>query len=281
MQIIKTIEELRPILKEFRRQGLSVGLVPTMGYLHEGHKSLIVKAVSENDRVIVSDFVNPTQFGVNEDLSSYPRDIERDAALCEQAGATLIFHPEPEEMYFPDSCTFVDMDRLTKGLCGKTRPTHFRGVCTVVSKLFHIVMPDRAYFGQKDAQQLAVIRRMVRDLNFDITIVGCPIVREADGLAMSSRNTYLSSEERKAALILHKSLQLGEEMMKTGERDALKIRTAIQANMETEALARVDYVEIVDADSLEQVTLIERPVLVATAVYIGNTRLIDNFTYEP
>lgn len=281
MQIIKTIGELRPILKEFRRQGLSVGLVPTMGYLHEGHKSLIVKAVSENDRVIVSDFVNPTQFGVNEDLSSYPRDIERDAALCEQAGATLIFHPEPEEMYFPDSCTFVDMDRLTKGLCGKTRPTHFRGVCTVVSKLFHIVMPDRAYFGQKDAQQLAVIRRMVRDLNFDITIVGCPIVREADGLAMSSRNTYLSPEERKAALILHRSLQLGEEMMKAGERDALKIRTAIQANMETETLARVDYVEIVDADSLEQVTLIEKPVLVATAVYIGNTRLIDNFTYEP
>lgn len=281
MQIIKTIGELRPILKEFRRQGLSVGLVPTMGYLHEGHKSLIVKAVSENDRVIVSDFVNPTQFGVNEDLSSYPRDIERDAALCEQAGATLIFHPEPEEMYFPDSCTFVDMDRLTKGLCGKTRPTHFRGVCTVVSKLFHIVMPDRAYFGQKDAQQLAVIRRMVRDLNFDITIVGCPIVREADGLAMSSRNTYLSPEERKAALILHRSLQLGEEMMKAGERDALKIRTAIQANMETETLARVDYVEIVDANSLEQVTLIEKPVLVATAVYIGNTRLIDNFTYEP
>lgn len=281
MQIIKTIEELRPILKEFRRQGLSVGLVPTMGYLHEGHKSLIVKAVSENDRVIVSDFVNPTQFGVNEDLSSYPRDIERDAALCEQAGATLIFHPEPEEMYFPDSCTFVDMDRLTKGLCGKTRPTHFRGVCTVVSKLFHIVMPDRAYFGQKDAQQLAVIRRMVRDLNFDITIVGCPIVREADGLAMSSRNTYLSPEERKAALILHRSLQFGEEMMKAGERDALKIRTAIQANMETETLARVDYVEIVDADSLEQVALIEKPVLVATAVYIGNTRLIDNFTYEP
>lgn len=281
MQIIKTIGELRPILKEFRRQGLCVGLVPTMGYLHEGHKSLIVKAVSENDRVIVSDFVNPTQFGVNEDLSSYPRDIERDAALCEEAGAALIFHPEPEEMYFPDNCTFVDMDQLTKGLCGKTRPTHFRGVCTVVSKLFHIVMPDRAYFGQKDAQQLAVIRRMVRDLNFDITIVGCPIVREADGLAMSSRNTYLSPEERKAALILHKSLQIGEEMMRAGERDALKIKTAIQANMETEALARVDYVEIVDADSLEQATIIEKPVLTATAVYIGNTRLIDNFTYEP
>ena len=177
MQIVTTIEELRSIVKWWRGEGHSVGLVPTMGYLHEGHKSLIVKAVSENDRVVVSDFVNPTQFGVNEDLSSYPRDINRDAALCEEAGADVIFHPEPEEMYFSDNCTFVDMDRLTKGLCGKTRPTHFRGVCTVVSKLFNIVTPDRAYFGQKDAQQLAVIRRMVRDMNFGIDIVGCPIVR--------------------------------------------------------------------------------------------------------
>jgi len=162
MEIIRTIEELRSILKRWRKEGLSVGLVPTMGYLHEGHKSLIRKAVSENDRVVVSDFVNPTQFGVNEDLDSYPRDLERDAALCQEAGASLIFHPEPEEMYFADNCTFVDMENLTKGLCGKTRPAHFRGVCTVVSKLFLIVAPDRAYFCQKDAQQLAVIRRMVR-----------------------------------------------------------------------------------------------------------------------
>lgn len=206
MQIIKTVEELRPIIQEWRSQGLSVGLVPTMGYLHAGHKSLIVKAVSENDRVVVSDFVNPTQFGANEDLSTYPRDLERDAAVCQEAGASLVFHPEPEEMYAPDSCTFVDMDSLTKGLCGKSRPTHFRGVCTVVCKLFHIVTPDRAYFGQKDAQQLAVIRRMVRDLNFGISIVGCPIVREADGLAMSSRNAYLGEEERKAALIDRKSV---------------------------------------------------------------------------
>lgn len=276
MKIIKTIEELRPIIKGWKREGLTIGLVPTMGYLHDGHKSLIVKAVAENDRVVVSDFVNPTQFGANEDLSSYPRDIERDAALCEGAGADIIFHPEPEEMYFPDKCTFVDMDKLTKGLCGKTRPVHFSGVCTVVSKLFNIVTPDRAYFGQKDAQQLAVIKRMVRDLNFDITIVGCPIVREADGLALSSRNTYLNKEERQAALILNKSLTLGKEMIEAGEKNAAKVREAIIKNMETEPLAKVDYVEIVDPENLEPVATIDAPVLVATAVYIGKTRLIDN-----
>lgn len=280
MQIVTTIEELRSIVKWWRGEGHSVGLVPTMGYLHEGHNSLIVKAVSENDRVVVSDFVNPTQFGVNEDLSSYPRDINRDAALCEEAGADVIFHPEPEEMYFSDNCTFVDMDRLTKGLCGKTRPTHFRGVCTVVSKLFNIVTPDRAYFGQKDAQQLAVIRRMVRDMNFGIDIVGCPIVREEDGLAMSSRNTYLNPKERKAALILHKSLSLGEEMIQAGEKDAVKVKNAIVKNMKTEPLARIDYVELVDGETLEPVETIEGPILAATAVYIGKTRLIDNFSYH-
>lgn len=276
MQVIKTIEELRPIVKAWRKEGLRVGLVPTMGYLHEGHKSLIVKAVSENDKVVVSDFVNPTQFGAGEDLASYPRDIGRDAAVCEQAGADLIFHPEPEEMYFADNCTFVDMDGLTKGLCGKTRPTHFRGVCTVVSKLFHIVSPDRAYFGQKDAQQLAVIRRMVRDLNFDIEIVGCPIVREADGLAMSSRNTYLNEEERKAALILHKSLMLGKELIEQGERDAGQIKKAVISNIESEPLARIDYVEIVNPDTMENIDTVEDLALIATAVYIGKTRLIDN-----
>ncbi|MEY8517428.1 pantoate--beta-alanine ligase [Lachnospiraceae bacterium 29-84] len=277
MQIIKTIDELRQIVKGWRKEGHSLGLVPTMGYLHDGHKSLIVKAVSENDKVVVSDFVNPTQFGANEDLSSYPRDIVRDAAICEEAGADVVFHPEPEEMYCPDSSTFVDMDRLTKGLCGKTRPTHFRGVCTVVSKLFHIVTPDRAYFGQKDAQQLAVIRRMVRDLDFGIEIVGCPIVREADGLAMSSRNTYLSAEERKAALILHKSLELGERMIQEGETDAAKVKDAIVTKMGTEPLAKIDYVELVDAETLEPVDTIKGQILAATAVYIGKTRLIDNF----
>ncbi len=281
MQIVTNIEELRSIVKWWRGEGHSVGLVPTMGYLHEGHKSLIVKAVSENDRVVVSDFVNPTQFGVNEDLSSYPRDLNRDAALCEEVGADVIFHPEPEEMYFPDNCTFVDMDHLTKGLCGKTRPTHFRGVCTVVSKLFNIVTPDRAYFGQKDAQQLAVIRRMVRDMNFGITIVGCPIVREEDGLAMSSRNTYLNPKERKAALILHESLTLGEELIRAGEKDAVKVKNAIVKHMKTEPLARIDYVEIVDGETLEPAETIEGPILAATAVYIGKTRLIDNFSYNP
>ncbi len=276
MQVIKTIDKLRPIVKAWKKEGLRVGLVPTKGYLHEGHKSLIVRAVSENDKVVVSDFVNPTQFGAGEDLASYPRDIDRDAAICEQAGADLIFHPEPEEMYFTDNCTFVDMDGLTKGLCGKTRPTHFRGVCTVVSKLFHIVAPDRAYFGQKDAQQLAVIRRMARDLNFDIEIVGCPIVREADGLAMSSRNTYLNDAERKAALILHKSLMLGKEMIEQGEHDASQIKKAIISNIESEPLAKVDYVEIVNPDTMENIDTVEDLALIATAVYIGKTRLIDN-----
>ncbi len=276
MQIAETIEETRRIVKEWRKEGLSVGLVPTMGYLHDGHKSLIVRAAGENDRVVVSDFVNPTQFGVNEDLDSYPRDMERDAAVCEEAGAALIFHPSPEEMYFPDHCTFVDMESLTKGLCGKTRPTHFRGVCTVVSKLFHIVAPDRAYFGQKDAQQLAVIRRMARDLDFDIEIVGCPIVREADGLAMSSRNTYLDGKERQAALILSQALARGEEMAKAGEKDAAKIKAAMEEKIRTEPLAKIDYVEIVDADTMESLDTVAGRPLAAIAVYIGKTRLIDN-----
>ena len=192
MQIAYTIKEVREQVKAWKKEGLTVGLVPTMGYLHEGHASLIKKAVEDNDRVVTSIFVNPTQFAPTEDLESYPRDLEKDSRLCESLGVNLIFHPEPEEMYAPDFCTWVDMDVLSKTLCGKSRPIHFRGVCTVVSKLFNIVTPDRAYFGQKDAQQLAIIRRMVRDLNMDIEIVGCPIVREEDGLAKSSRNTYLN-----------------------------------------------------------------------------------------
>lgn len=280
MEIISSPEEVRKQVRRWREQGLSVGLVPTMGYLHEGHKSLIDRAVSENDRVVVSVFVNPIQFAPNEDLATYPRDLARDSALCENAGAALIFHPEKEDMYFDDFCTYVDMDRLTKGLCGKTRPTHFRGVCTVVSKLFHIVEPDKAYFGQKDAQQLAVIRRMVRDLNFGLEIVGCPIVREADGLAKSSRNTYLSKEERQAALILHKSLEKGQELIKNGERKTTPVIAAIRENIETEPLAKIDYVEAVDALSMENVEEIEGEVLVAIAVYIGKTRLIDNFIID-
>ena len=251
-----------------------------MGYLHEGHKSLIDKAVKENDRVVVSVFVNPIQFGPTEDLASYPRDLERDAKLCEEAGANLIFHPEKEEMYFDDFSSFVEVQGVSKGLCGKSRPIHFRGVCTVVTKLFNIVKPDRAYFGQKDAQQLAVVKRMVRDLNMDIEIVGCPIIREEDGLAKSSRNTYLSAEERKAAVILSKSLKLGKEAIEKGERDSKKIIDIITNNINTEKLAKIDYVEIVDPLSIENIDKIENSALVAMAVYIGKTRLIDNFIYE-
>lgn len=280
MKIVAETEKVREQVRQWRKEGLSVGLVPTMGYLHEGHRSLIDRAVEQNDRVVVSVFVNPIQFGPGEDLATYPRDLERDAALCEAAGASLIFHPEKENMYDDDFCTFVDMDGLTKGLCGKTRPTHFRGVCTVVSKLFHIVQPDRAYFGQKDAQQLAVIRRMVRDLNFDLEIVGCPIVREEDGLAKSSRNTYLSPEERAAAVVLHRGLLRGEEMIRSGERDAAAVIREITGIIQSEPLARIDYVEVVDFDRIEKIDTIEGNVLAAVAVYIGKTRLIDNFIYS-
>ena len=276
MKFVKTIAEVRTQVKEWKRQGLTVGFVPTMGYLHEGHKSLIDRAVSENDKVVVSDFVNPTQFGPTEDLASYPRDLERDAALCENAGAALLFNPEPSEMYAEDACTFVDMSGLTGELCGKSRPIHFRGVCTVVSKLFHIVAPDRAYFGQKDAQQLAVIRHMVSDLNFGIEIVGCPIVREADGLAKSSRNTYLNEQERKAAVVLNQSLQAAQDLYENGERSAAVLSAAIREKLAAEPLAKPDYVEIVDWNTLEPVETIQDSVLMAIAVYIGKTRLIDN-----
>ena len=280
MKLVHTISEVRAQVKEWRKQGLSVGFVPTMGYLHEGHQSLIERAAKENDKVVVSVFVNPMQFGPTEDLASYPRDIERDCAICKDAGAELVFNPEPSEMYAPDFCTFADMTGLTDVLCGKSRPVHFRGVCTVVSKLFNIVAPDRAYFGEKDAQQLAVIRRMVRDLNFDIEIVGCPIIREADGLAKSSRNTYLSTEERKAALILSRSLELAKDALRNGERNADKIREIISENIKTEPLSRIDYVEVSDLYTLERQETIKADILVAIAVYIGKTRLIDNFTFN-
>lgn len=275
MKIVGTVKEVREQVKEWKKQGLSVGFVPTMGYLHEGHKSLMYAARKGNDKVVVSIFVNPMQFGPTEDLATYPRDLDHDAALCESAGVDLIFHPEAEEMYEKDFCSFVDMTGLTEGLCGKTRPIHFRGVCTVVNKLFNIVTPDHAYFGQKDGQQLAVIKRMVRDLNMDIEIVGCPIVREEDGLAKSSRNTYLSSEERKAALILSKTVALGKELAKT-EKDANKVVEAMKKNIETEPLAKIDYVEAVDALSMAPVEKLEGTCMLAMAVYIGKTRLIDN-----
>lgn len=277
MDIAVTVEEVRNLVREWRKKGLSVGLVPTMGYLHEGHKSLITRAVSENDKVVVSVFVNPMQFAPSEDLESYPRDMERDTAVCEDAGAALVFHPTPSEMYHEDFSSYIDMNTLTGGLCGKSRPTHFRGVCTVVAKLFNIVVPDRAYFGQKDAQQLAVIRHMAKDLSYGIEIVGCPIVREDDGLAKSSRNTYLNSVERNAALILYKSLSEGKKLIDAGERKAGKIKEIINGIINTEPLAKIDYVEIVSFDTLEPVEEINGAVLVAIAVFIGKTRLIDNF----
>ena len=268
MKIVSTIEEVRAQVKEWKKEGLSIGFVPTMGYLHEGHMSLI-DAAGENDRVVVSIFVNPMQFGPTEDLASYPRDLKHDAKLCEEHGVDLIFHPTPEEMYGDQFYSYVDMDVLTKELCGLSRPVHFRGVCTVVTKLFNIVTPDRAYFGQKDAQQLAVIKRMVKDLNMPLTITGCPIIREEDGLAKSSRNTYLSPEERKAALVLSRSIFLGKEMVEKGERDCKKILASMTAEIEKEPLAKIDYVKIVDLDTMQQVEKIDRGILAAIAVYIG------------
>ena len=277
MQVTKTVEETRKQIKQWKKEGKTIGLVPTMGFLHEGHASLIRKCREQNDIVVVSDFVNPTQFGPNEDLEAYPRDFERDSKLCESHGADLIFAPSPEDMYH-DPHAFVSIDTLSETLCGKTRPIHFKGVCTVVTKLFHIVAPDRAYFGEKDAQQLAIIRKMVKDLNFDIEIVGCPIVREEDGLAKSSRNTYLNDKERQAALCLSRAVKTGKEVIYTGA-DAKEVLNPMKAIIEAEPLARIDYVMMVDALTMQPIEKADRDVLVAMAVYIGKTRLIDNFSY--
>ena len=275
MKVVKTVKEVREIVSAWRKEGLTVGLVPTMGYLHEGHQSLIIKSAEQNDRTVVSVFVNPIQFGPNEDLEAYPRDLDRDIQKVEEAGGDLIFNPEPAEMYPGHFTSFIDTTETTELLCGAVRPVHFRGVCTVVGKLFNIVCPDRAYFGQKDAQQLATVKRF--DLNFPLEIVACPIVREADGLAKSSRNTYLNAEERQAALILSKSLKKGQEAIEAGERDAQTVIGIITESLKSEPLARIDYVEVVDFENIQRTARIEGEVLVAIAVYIGKTRLIDNF----
>lgn len=280
MRLVKTICEVKDIVKEWKKEGLSIGFVPTMGYLHEGHGSLITKARENNDRVVVSIFVNPMQFGENEDLDSYPRDIDKDSEYVEKLGGDLIFNPEASEMYNDGFCSYVDMSVLTEELCGLSRPVHFRGVCTVVNKLFNIVTPDKAYFGEKDAQQLAVIRRMVRDLNMNVTVVGCPIIREDDGLAKSSRNTYLSAEERQAALVLSKAVFAGKAMIAEGETDGDKVLDAMKQIISAEPMARIDYVEMVKWDTIEVHHKVDCPVLVAMAVYIGKTRLIDNFIQE-
>ena len=281
MKIATTIDEVRAQVKAWKAEGLTVGLVPTMGFLHEGHISLIAESTRQCDRTVASVFVNPTQFGPNEDFASYPRDFAHDCDLLEQNGCDLVFHPDASEMYPDGFSTYVEVQsEMPRQLCGKTRPIHFRGVCTVVSKLFHIVTPDKAFFGQKDAQQLAIIRRMVQDLSFGIEIVGCPIVREADGLAKSSRNTYLSDKERQAALVLSKAIFLGQQMAADGETDADKIVSAMTDLIDAEPMARIDYVSAVDGISMLPVHTLQGNVLFAMAVYIGKTRLIDNFSWE-
>lgn len=280
MIIANTIKEVRLQIKAWMKEGKSIGFVPTMGFLHEGHQSLIERAKKENDKVVVSVFVNPTQFGPTEDLESYPRDFEKDTMLCEMTGADLIFHPDAKEMYEKGASTLIHVEGLTNALCGKSRPTHFGGVCLVVSKLFHIVSPDRAYFGEKDAQQLAVIKRMVKDLNFDIEIVGCPIIREVDGLAKSSRNAYLNTQERAAATILNKALTKGKETILAGETNVVKVKNEITEIICKEPLAKIDYVDIVDFDTIAPVKSIKGNILVAVAVFIGKTRLIDNFIIQ-
>ena len=278
MEIITTIENIRSIVNHWKDKGYSIGFVPTMGYLHDGHAALIDQARKDNDKVIVSIFVNPTQFGENEDLNSYPRDINRDKSLCEAHKADIIFAPTSDEMYH-DRKAFVNIVELSDTLCGISRPIHFKGVCTVVAKLFNIIQPTNAYFGEKDAQQLAIIRKMVYDLNFPINIIGVPIVRESDGLAKSSRNTYLSSEERKAATILYKAIQMGKQTIKRGASADSIINTMTEI-INTEPLAKIDYVSVVDANTMQPVHEITSPVLVAMAVYIGSTRLIDNFSFD-
>lgn len=280
MQIITTIQEMHEIALKAKHKG-SVGYVPTMGALHEGHGSLIKKAREENDTVIVSVFVNPLQFGPGEDYEAYPRDIEADGAFCESLGVDYIFHPEVEEMY-PDDFGFrvVPPEHMTHILCGITRPIHFAGVSTVLAKFFTILRPTRAYFGQKDVQQVAIVKAMVEDLNLNLEIVPCPIVREEDGLAKSSRNTYLSEEERKAATVLSRALRYALDSVKSGNTDAEKVKREVIELIEKEPLAKIDYVEILRFSNFERVKTIEEDCFMAMAVYIGKTRLIDNSFFD-
>ena len=278
MKIVKSIDELRKDLKGYKLEGKSIGLVPTMGFLHEGHASLIRKARAENDIVVVSDFINPIQFGPKEDLKTYPRDLEADSKLCENIGVDFIFAPEASEMYH-DRKTFVDIEDMSNNLCGAKRPGHFRGVCTVCTKLFNITGADRAYFGQKDAQQVAIIKKVVFDLNIPIEIIPCPIVREDDGLALSSRNTYLSVKERKAALCLSRAIFKGEELAKNGA-SVSEVLEKMKEIISSEKLAKIDYISAVDLATMKDSKDFADDRLVAIAVYIGKTRLIDNFIYR-
>lgn len=279
MLVCRTVNEIRDFVRVSRAEGKTIGLVPTMGYLHEGHLQLMRQAKKDCDVVVISIFVNPMQFGPREDLESYPRDFERDSALAEGVGVDAVFYPEVEEMYPPGFATYVDLSGLTGSLCGKSRPGHFRGVATVVTKLFNIVLPDRAFFGQKDAQQVLVIKRMAEDLNMPLEIVSVPTVREADGLAMSSRNVYLSPEQRKSAPVLYRSLQAAEKALARGERDARKLEGLVREMILAVPGADIDYVEIRKLPNLEAVEIIDSPVLLALAVKFGKTRLIDNIIF--
>jgi pantoate--beta-alanine ligase len=281
MQICTTIQETRAAIGELRLSCKRLGLVPTMGALHEGHLSLIRAAKSQCNSVAVSIFVNPTQFGPTEDLSKYPRRFEQDCQLLEKEGIDILFAPTVEEIYPTGSTTWVSVDGLSERLDGRSRPGHFRGVTTVVAKLFHIIGPDVAFFGQKDAAQLAVIRRMVCDLNFPVEIVGCPIVREGDGLAMSSRNAYLNSEERARASVLQRSLKRVEQEFKAGERRVAKLTSCAKEIVVGEPGVRLDYFEVVDPETLEPVERVSQATLIAVAAYVGSTRLIDNVVLVP
>jgi len=281
MEVIESISEMKNLVKEWKRQGLSIGFVPTMGYLHEGHLALVRRAKELSDRVVVSIFVNPIQFAPGEDYQSYPRDLERDKALLENEGVDVLFSPRVEEMYPPGFQTYVEVKELSSGLCGRYRPGHFVGVATVVLKLFNIVQPDIAVFGEKDYQQLKVIQRMVQDLNLDVKIIPHPTVREEDGLAMSSRNTYLSPEERKSAIALYKALNLAEELVNQGERRVATLREKLKEFIESFPYTKVQYIEFVHLETLKEVERVDEPTLLALAVFVGEARLIDNKIIVP
>lgn len=280
VKICRTIKEMKLLVNDAKTAGDVIGLIPTMGYFHEGHLNLMREARKDCDLVVVSLFVNPLQFGPGEDLAEYPRDFDRDTRLAEEVGVDVIFAPQPEEMYSPGHCTYVDVENITQCLCGLSRPGHFRGVATVVAKLFNIVEPAKAYFGQKDAQQVMVIEQMVRDLNMNLKVISVPIVREDDGLAMSSRNVYLNPEERKSATVLYRSLREAEEKINAGETDPVKLRQQIINRISSEALADIDYVELLSVPGLRPMEIVRGRVLIALAVRFGKTRLIDNTIVE-
>ncbi len=280
MTIVESVSGMKALSRGWRREGKRIGLVPTMGYLHEGHLSLVRESKARADVTVVSIFVNPTQFGPDEDYKKYPRDLEKDSAFLSAAGVDCLFYPDAAEVYPPNYRTYVEVEGLQDRLCGRSRPGHFRGVATIVLKLFDIVGPDQAFFGAKDAQQVLIIRRMAADLDLDVEVVTCPIVREPDGLAMSSRNAYLTPVQRTAARVLSTSLRWADKAVGAGERDAGRLVSGLRSILEAEPLARIDYVEAIDPETLDPVAEIRGQVLVALAVFIGSTRLIDNIRFD-